>query len=208
MGAESTQKAGQAGGKEGKPHAGTCTAGSVRAASSLMSGMQGAKPPAKLTYSLPPSHWEGGRGGRIKAKGGVSGRERKRAPPQVHLLYGRDNQCRKRSNAGVPGAKPPAKLTYSLPLPRRGRGSGGWGGGIKAKGRSGGRQRRQARTGAYRKETEKSRARTAPSCPNQQTKSLQVNGRFQNPDETAHFPLKLSGKSRKQDSPFPAHSRE
>ena len=31
------------------------------------------------------------------------------------------------SAAGVPGAKPPAKSTKNLPLPRRGRGLGGWG---------------------------------------------------------------------------------
>ena len=40
---------------------------------------------------------------------------------------GRLCKCRKRFSAGVPGAKPPAKKTYSLPLPRRGRGLGGWG---------------------------------------------------------------------------------
>lgn len=55
---------------------------------------------------------------------------KKASPPQVHLLYGRDNQCRKRSNAGAPGAKPPAKLTYSLPLPT---GKGGRGMGAESK---------------------------------------------------------------------------
>ena len=156
-----------------------------------------------------------GDGGGINAKGRASERQRKRASPQVHLLYGRDNQCRnrdnqcrKRSNAGVPGAKPPAKLTYSLPLPRRGRGSGGWGAESTQKaGAAGGKEDKPA-SGLTIKETEKSRARTAPFYLNQQTKSLQVNGRFQTPDETARFPLKLSEKSRKQDSPFPAHSRE
>ena len=53
-------------------------------------------------------------------------RRRGQAPPPQYLL-GWYCKRRKRSNAGAPGAKPPAKLTYSLPLPRRGRGSGGWG---------------------------------------------------------------------------------
>ena len=49
-----------------------------------------------------------------------------RPPPQY--LLGRLCECRKRSNAGAPGAKPPAKLTYSLPLPA-GKGVGGMGAG-------------------------------------------------------------------------------
>ena len=40
---------------------------------------------------------------------------------------GRLCKCRKRFSAGVPGAKPPAKYTLGRPLPRRGRGLGGWG---------------------------------------------------------------------------------
>ena len=37
--------------------------------------------------------------------------------PPPGYYSGRGCQCRKRSDAGAPGAEPPAKLTYSLPLP-------------------------------------------------------------------------------------------
>ena len=57
--------------------------------------------------------------------------------------HGRGCKCRNRSNAGVPGAKPPAKLTFNLPLPA-GKGAGGMGERKQAKGRVGWRQRRQA----------------------------------------------------------------
>ena len=45
--------------------------------------------------------------------------------PPPGYYSGRGCQCRKRSDAGAPGAKPPAKLTYSLPFPggEGGRGS-------------------------------------------------------------------------------------
>ena len=46
-------------------------------------------------------------------------------PPAGVSLPPTNLQCRAGTAAGVPGAKPPAKLTYGLPLPRRGRGSGG-----------------------------------------------------------------------------------
>ena len=39
------------------------------------------------------------------------------ALPPPGYYSGRGCQCRKRSDAGAPGAEPPAKLTYSLPLP-------------------------------------------------------------------------------------------
>ena len=48
------------------------------------------------------------------------------------------------SAAGVPGAKPPAKSTKNLPLPRRGRGVGGMGEKEKGQGGGGGWQSRQA----------------------------------------------------------------
>ena len=51
-----------------------------------------------------------------------------RTPPPTHL------QCRAGTAAGVPGAKPPAKLTYSLPLPA-GKGVGGIGAEKQAEGR-------------------------------------------------------------------------
>ena len=59
------------------------------------------------------------------------------------FLSGRFYKCRTRSNAGVPGAKPPATLTFNLPLPD-GKGGGGVGAGKKAKGWAGRRQRRYA----------------------------------------------------------------
>ena len=59
------------------------------------------------------------------------------------FLSGRFYKCRRRSNAGVPGAKPPAKLTFNLPLPA-GKGGGGMGAVKKAKGWAGRRQRRHA----------------------------------------------------------------
>ena len=65
-----------------------------------------------------------GRGQKSKLQAGVVGD--KEGKSLAGYYSGRGCQCRKRSDAGAPGAKPPAKLTYSLPLPRRGRGSGGW----------------------------------------------------------------------------------
>ena len=68
---------------------------------------------------------EGGRGdGGRKANYRQGRQATKRASPPPGYYSGRGCQCRKRSDAGAPGAEPPAKLTYSLPLPRRGRGSG------------------------------------------------------------------------------------
>ena len=58
--------------------------------------------------------------------------------PDVGHLYGCLCKCRKRLGAGVPGAEPPAKQTLGLPLPRRGRGSGGWGQESKLKARQAG----------------------------------------------------------------------
>ena len=62
-------------------------------------------------------------------------------PPQY--LFGWYCKRRKRSNAGVPGAKPPAKLTYSLPLPA-GKGVGGMGERKHTEGKVSRRQKRQA----------------------------------------------------------------
>ena len=49
----------------------------------------------------------GGWGQQSKLKAGAAGNKESK-PPAVHL-YGRVCKCRKRFNAGVPGAKPPAK---------------------------------------------------------------------------------------------------
>ena len=132
------------------PPLGTCLAGVISAAWVQARGCKGRSPLHKNNLKSPPSpegKGGGGIGGRNQSERQGRQAAKKARPPQVHLLYGRDNQCRKRSNAGVPGAKPLAKLTYSLPLPRRGRGAGD-GGRIKAKGRVSRRHRRQARTGA------------------------------------------------------------
>ena len=91
-------------------------------------GVPGAKPPAELTYGLPlpTGKGVGGIGAEKQAKGKVDRQPTGQAPagvslPPSHL------QCRTGTAAGVPGAKPPAELTYSLPLPRRGRGLGAGG---------------------------------------------------------------------------------
>ncbi len=107
-------------------------------------GSKGRSPLHKKTKNLPlppgralceRGRGDGGRGvypspsvkgAEKQTKGRVGRRPRGQAPPPGYYS-GRDCQCRKRSDAGAPGAEPPAKLTYSLPLPRRGRGSGGWG---------------------------------------------------------------------------------
>ena len=62
--------------------------------------------------------------------------------PGAGFLYGRGCKCRRRFNAGVPGAKPPAKSTKNLPLPRRGRGRGD--GGKRERSRRGRRAAKQA----------------------------------------------------------------
>ena len=56
-----------------------------------------------------------------------------RASPPIEHYLPAHLRCRPGTAAGGRGAKPPAKLTYGLPLPRRGRGSGGWGQKIKLK---------------------------------------------------------------------------
>ena len=64
----------------------------------------------KITLIPPFPTGEGGRGDRgkeNKLKAGAAG-DKEGKPPAWHLL-GRLCKCRKRSNAGVPGAKPPAK---------------------------------------------------------------------------------------------------
>ena len=83
----------------------------------------------RLCRSVPGFSW------RRESAGGQA------SPPQYLL----DWYCkrRKRSNAGVPGAKPPAKLTYSLPLPA-GKGVGGMGARKHTEGRDSRRPKRQA----------------------------------------------------------------
>ena len=47
-------------------------------------------------------------GEKSKLKAGQTGDKEGKPPPAEHL-YGRLCKCRKRFNAGAPGAKPPAK---------------------------------------------------------------------------------------------------
>ena len=62
-----------------------------------------------------------------------------RASPPIEHYLPAHFQCRTGTAAGVPGAKPPAELTYSLPLPA-GKGVGGIGAEKQAKGRQTGNQ--------------------------------------------------------------------
>ena len=106
-------------------------------------GVPGAVAPGKTNLWSPPSRWEGAGGWGQKRKRRQCRQATKKARPPRGHVYGRDNQRRKRFNAGVPGAKTPAKLTYGLPLPA-GKGVGGMGAGKHSDGRVGGRQRKHA----------------------------------------------------------------
>ena len=99
-------------------------------------GVPGAKPPAKLTYGLPlpAGKGAGGMGAGREAKGRADRQPTGQAPAGVSLPP-TNLQCRAGTATGVPGAKPPAELTYSLPLPRRGRGLGGMGAEKQANGK-------------------------------------------------------------------------
>ena len=106
-------------------------------------GCKGRSPLHKKT-KIPPSRREersasAGRGlffpfveggAEAKLKAGLAGDQEGKPPPGYYS--GRGFQCRKRSDAGAPGAEPPAKLTYSLPLPA-GKGGGGMGAEAKLK---------------------------------------------------------------------------
>ena len=59
-------------------------------------------------------------------------------------LHGRVCKCRKRSNAGVPGAVAPGKIILESPPSPAGKGVGGIGATKKANGRGGRRPKRQA----------------------------------------------------------------
>ncbi len=60
----------------------------------------------------------GGMGARKQAKGRVGGRPTGHAPPPRGHHSGRGYKCRRRFNAGVPGAKPPARglLRHTVPI--------------------------------------------------------------------------------------------
>ena len=70
----------------------------------------------------PPAGHHSGRSSQCR-KGSSPPRPRRRQAPTGYLL-GRLCKCRRRFNAGVPGAKPPAKYTLNPPFPT---GEGGWG---------------------------------------------------------------------------------
>ncbi len=62
---------------------------------------------------------------RIPQAIGLAGNAGRKPPSRHRTPPGR--QCRVGSDAGLQGAKPLAKDNFESPLPRRGRGSGGWG---------------------------------------------------------------------------------
>ena len=144
------------------PRRGTYTAGSARAPSGSARGCKGRSPLHEITIvsPFPPGRGTGGWGKESTLKAGSAGDKKRQAPlahrqhppppappgtsPPPQYLLDWYCKCRKRSNVGAPGAKPPAKLTYSLPLPRRGRGGGGMGERKHTEGRVSRRQKRQA----------------------------------------------------------------
>ena len=71
------------------------------------------------------------------APAGAAGTRVVKSRHSAGCLFGKDCKCRERSNAGVPGAKPPAKQTKNFPPFPAGEGGGGIGGRIKTKGRTG-----------------------------------------------------------------------
>ena len=101
----------------------------------------------RLCRSVPGFSW------RRESAGGQA------SPPQYLL----DWYCkrRKRSNAGVPGAKPPAKLTYSLPLPA-GKGVGGMGERKHTEGRDSRRPKRQAPLRIPKRQGQPTTSRASP----------------------------------------------
>ena len=71
------------------------------------------------------------------APAGAAGTRVVKSRHSAGCLFGKDCKCRERSNAGVPGAKPPAKQTKKFfPPSPPGKGEGGIGGRIKTKGRT------------------------------------------------------------------------
>ena len=104
---------------------------------------RGEAPCIKKTKNLPLPAGKGD-GGEKQAKGSVGRRQRRQAPPQGTVAAGRagdqggtpptghrqrsSSQCRAPSSPrGCKGRSPLHKKTKNLPLPRRGRGVGGWG---------------------------------------------------------------------------------
>ena len=80
-----------------------------------------------MILPLPAGKGAGGIGAERTVKGGQTGNRPVKPPPGYRYLPAR-LRCRTSTAAGVPGAKPPAKLTYGLPLPA-GKGVGGIGAG-------------------------------------------------------------------------------
>ena len=107
-GQKSKLKSGAAGNPKGKPPAGAWFAPFSSAARVQPRGCKGRSPLHEITFGSPFPPGRGpGDGGRKEGKGrGAAGG--KEGTPPGHL-HGRNCTCRKRSNTGVPGAKPPAK---------------------------------------------------------------------------------------------------
>ena len=92
------------------PPPGAGLAGRASAARGLPRGCKGRSPLHKKTKISPfpgGGRGAGGWGQESKLKARSAG-DQSGTPPRGHL-YGRNCKCRKRFNAGVPGAKPPAK---------------------------------------------------------------------------------------------------
>ena len=95
-----------------------------------------------LVSPFPLGRGSGGWGQKSKLKAGATGNQEGKPPggrvirplPQCRPgsaaghLYGRVCTCRKRSNAGVPGAVAPGKINLESPPSPEGKGVGGMGG--------------------------------------------------------------------------------
>ena len=75
----------------------------------------------------PPGKGVGGMGASKQAKGSVGRRQRRQAPPSQPAFH-KQIQCRIPPNPGDARGEAPCMRKLKIPpLPRRGRGSGGWG---------------------------------------------------------------------------------
>ena len=136
-GTADTRRAGNAGASP--PIEFSTAAGRTSAARVQPRGCKGRSPLHKITYSHPLPHR--GRGARKQVKGRVNRRQSRHAPRRVSLTpaepatpgqapiefstaAGRTSAARVQPR-GCKGRSPLHKITYSHPLPHRGRGAGG-----------------------------------------------------------------------------------
>ena len=120
-------------------------------------GCKGRSPLHKITFNLPlprRGRGGGGMGAESKLKAGEAGDKEGKPPPRIPERQGlpatsqaspppepafhKKSLCRPGSARGCKGRSPLHKITFSLPLPRRGRGLGGWGQKSKQTARSAG----------------------------------------------------------------------